>query len=46
MTDGYNASEIKVLEGLEGVRKRFDVIELINPFIPKSMLYKIGGKNE
>ena len=22
MTDGYNASEIKVLEGLEGVRKR------------------------
>jgi hypothetical protein len=28
MVDGYNASEIKVLEGLEGVRKRFDVVEL------------------
>lgn len=28
MADGYNASEIKVLEGLEGVRKRFDIVEL------------------
>ena len=28
MAEGYNASEIKVLEGLEGVRKSFDVIEL------------------
>lgn len=28
MTQEYNASEIKVLEGLEGVRKKFDVVEL------------------
>ena len=27
-TDKYDASKIKVLEGLEGVRKKFDVVEL------------------
>lgn len=28
MTDKYTASEIKVLEGLEGVRRMYDVVEL------------------
>ena len=28
----YSAEEIKVLEGLEGVRKRFDVVELSRRF--------------
>ncbi|MEK6913574.1 MAG: hypothetical protein AABW47_02785 [Nanoarchaeota archaeon] len=30
MTEKYDAESIKVLEGLEGVRKQFDVIELSN----------------
>ena len=60
----YTAAEIKVLEGLEGVRKKVfkeigkyyylrfkqndtkKLIEIIKPFIHKSMLYKIGEKNE
>lgn len=74
----YGAESIKVLEGLEGVRKRFDLVELsrkikkkgdllilskelkvrpsqgdteklieiIKPFIPKCMLYKIGERND
>ncbi|RLG11399.1 hypothetical protein DRN69_07830, partial [Candidatus Pacearchaeota archaeon] len=28
MAEKYDASKIKVLEGLEGVRKKFDVVEL------------------
>jgi len=42
MAEKYDASKIKVLEGLEGIRKKFDVMELSR----KLMLYKIGGKNE
>ena len=30
MAEKYGASQIKVLEGLEGIRKKFDVVELSN----------------
>jgi len=42
MTEKYSAESIKVLEGLEGVRKRFDVVELSKKIKRRGDVYIIS----